>query len=100
MKTYAILRRSGWPTSSASEQAAGRSGDAADKMTDDIHRLRTYVLDEGGTTLGSICIYQATDDWAIRSHAERAVLPIDEVVEIVDTLIVNPDPAQPGRDRR
>jgi hypothetical protein len=39
-----------------------------------------------------VCIYQATGEDAIREHADRADLPVDEVVPIADTVIVRPDP--------
>lgn len=86
MKTYVILRRNAWPHPAAAEQAVGRSDQAAAQMPDTVHRVRTYVLDEGGDALGSVCIYEATDEQAIRDHADRAGLPADSVVEIVDTI--------------
>lgn len=99
MKTFAILRRDAWPTPDHAEKAVGRSDATAAEMTDDIHRLRTYVLGEGGEALGSVCIYQGTDAAAVREHAKRSGLPADEVIEVVDTLIVNPDPGAPGHPR-
>ena len=93
MKTYAILRRGAWPTPDDAEKAVVRSAAAAAEMTADIHRLRTYVLAEGATGLGSICIYQGTDAAVVREHAKRSGMPADEVIEVVDTLIDNPDPA-------
>lgn len=86
MKTYVILRRNAWPHPAAAEQAVGRSDQAAAQMPDTVHRVRTYVLDEGGDALGSVCIYEGTDEQAIRDHADRAGLPADSVVEIVDTI--------------
>jgi hypothetical protein len=40
-----------------------------------------------------VCIYQASSPEKIREHAERAGLPVDEIVEVADTVIVRPDPA-------
>ena len=37
--------------------------------------------------------YEATSPEAIREHAERAELPVDEVIAVADTVIVRPDPA-------
>ena len=51
-----------------------------------------YVIKEDGGTLGTICIYQATDVDAVREHAQRVGMPADEVLEVVDTVIVRPDP--------
>jgi hypothetical protein len=92
MNTYAILRRSGWRSGGDLEQAAERSRQVGDEqMSDDIRWIRSYVLDEGGP-VGTVCIYQATSPDAIRDHAERADLPVDEIIPVADTVIVRPDP--------
>ena len=44
--------------------------------------------------MGTICIYQATSPEAIRRHADRADLPVDEIVQVADTVIVRADPVQ------
>jgi sporulation protein YlmC with PRC-barrel domain len=50
------------------------------------------VIKEDGGTLGTICIYQATDIDTVREHAQRADMPADEVLEVADMVIVRPDP--------
>jgi hypothetical protein len=50
------------------------------------------VIKEEGGTLGTICIYQATDVEAVKEHAKRVDMPADEILEIADTVIVRPDP--------
>lgn len=93
MNTYAILRRSGWRSAAELEEAAARSLKIADEqMPDDIRWIRSYVLEEGGGTVGTVCIYQATSEEAVRDHAARADLPIDEVIPVLDTVVVRPDP--------
>jgi hypothetical protein len=93
MQLYIILRRSGWRSPADLEQAAGRSKQVADEqMPDDIRWIRSYVLDEGGGALGTVCIYQATSPEAIRKHALRADLPVDEIIAVADTVVVRPDP--------
>jgi hypothetical protein len=93
MNTYAILRRSGWRSPADLEEAAGRSSKVGDEeMPDDIRWIRSYVLEEGGGSVGTVCIYQATSPEAIRDHAGRADLPVDEIIPIADTVIVRPDP--------
>ena len=88
-----ILRRSGWRSGAELEQAAERSRQVGDEeMSDDIRWIRSYVLEEGGSAVGTVCVYQATSEEAIREHANRADLPIDEVIPLVDTVIVRPDP--------
>jgi hypothetical protein len=93
MKLYAILRRNGWRSGADLEEAAGRSTKVGNEdMPDDVRWIRSYVLDEGAGTVGTICIYQATSPEAIRKHASLADLPVDEIIEVADTVIVRPDP--------
>ncbi len=93
MDTYVILRRAGWRSADDLGQAAERSRQVGDEeMSDDIRWIRSYVLEEGGGTVGTVCIYQATSPEAIRDHASRADLPVDEVIPVADTVLVRPDP--------
>ncbi len=93
MNMYAILRRSGWRSPADLEEAAGRSAKVGDEeMADDIRWIRSYVLEEGGGSVGTVCIYEASSPEAIRDHASRADLPVDEIIPIADTVIVRPDP--------
>jgi hypothetical protein len=94
MNQYAILRRSGWKSGGDLEQAAARSTKVGDEeMSEDIRWIRSYVLDEGAGTVGTVCIYEASSPEAIRDHAKRADLPVDEIIPIADTVIVREDPA-------
>ena len=92
MDTYVILRRNGWRTADEPRDAATRSTAAADQMADDVRWIRSYVLDEPAGAVGTICVYQASSPEAIRLHAERADLPIDEIVKVAETVIVHDDP--------
>ena len=93
MNTYVILRRNGWRTGADLEAAAARSSAVGDEeMPDDIRWIRSYVLDEGDGVLGTVCIYQASSEEAIRDHASRADLPADEIIAVADTVIVREDP--------
>jgi hypothetical protein len=93
MNTYVILRRSAWQSPEELEVAAGRSAQVGDEeMSDDIRWIRSYVLKEDGGSVGTVCIYQGTSEEKIREHASRAGLAADEVIEVVDTVIVRPDP--------
>jgi thiamine biosynthesis protein ThiC len=93
MNTYVILRRSGWSSPAELQEAAGRSKQVGDEeMSDDIRWIRSYVLEEGGGSVGTVCIYQASSPEAIRAHAERADLPVDEIIPVADTVVVRPDP--------
>lgn len=93
MDTYVILRRSGWSSPAELEAAAARSTQVGDEeMSDDIRWIRSYVLEEGGGSVGTVCIYQASSPEAIREHASRADLPVDEIIAVADTVLVRPDP--------
>jgi len=93
MNPYVILRRSGWRSSADLERAAARSKAAAEQMADQVRWIRSYVLEEGGGPVGTVCIYEATGEEAIREHAGLAELPVDEVIPVADTVIVRPDPS-------
>ena len=93
MNTYVILRRSGWRSPDDLQAAAERSTKVGDEeMSEDIRWIRSYVLEEEGGSVGTVCIYQATSPEAIREHASRADLPADEIIAVADTVFVRPDP--------
>ena len=92
MDTYVILRRSGWNSVDDLGEAAERSTAEGEQMPDDIRWIRSYVLAEPSGELGTVCIYQASSPEAIRAHAYRAGLPVDEIVAVADTAIIRPDP--------
>ena len=50
------------------------------------------MLNEDSGNLGTVCIYEASSADKIREHADRADLPITEIIPIADTVIVRPDP--------
>jgi uncharacterized protein DUF4242 len=92
MDLYVILRRSGWRSPEDLQEAAERSAAEGDKMPDDIRWIRSYVLEEGGGSVGTVCIYQASSPEAIREHASAADLPVDEIIKVADTVKVREDP--------
>ena len=94
MDLYVILRRDGWRSGDELEKAAAKSSQVGDEeMSDDIRWIRSYVMAEPGEGgLGTVCIYQASSPEKIREHAERADLPVTEIIEVADTVIVRPDP--------
>jgi thiamine biosynthesis protein ThiC len=94
LDAYVILRRSGWRSPQQLEEAAARSKQVGEEeMSDDIRWIRSYVLQEDGGSVGTVCIYQASSAVAIREHAERADLPVDEIIPPADTVVVRPDPS-------
>ena len=93
MELYAILRRSGWRSPEDLGEAAARSTRVGDEeMPDDMRWIRSYVLEEGGGSVGTVCIYEATSPEAIRKHASLADLPVDEIIPVADTVVIRPDP--------
>ena len=92
MDTYVILRRAGWRTAGELEEADARSTAEGERTPEDVRWIRSYVLAEPSGELGTICLYQASSPEAIRAHAQRADLPVDEIVKVADTVIVRPDP--------
>lgn len=94
MKLYAIRRQSNWKDAGELEVAAGRSTKVGNEdMPDKVRWIRSYVVSEEDGRLGTICIYEATDEDAIREHARRADLQADSILPVVNTVVVRPDPA-------
>lgn len=93
MQQYMIRRRKAWKTPEELEAAGKRSAEVADAdFSDDIAWIRSYAISEESGELGTVCIYQATSEDAVRRHADGAGMPADEVLPIAKTLIVRPDP--------
>ena len=93
MNLYVILRRSGLAVGRDLRRLrAGRRRSATRRCPTTFAGFRSYVLDEGGGSVGTVCIYQATSPEAIREHASRAILPVDEIIPVADTVLVRPDP--------
>src|SRR5262245_4921071 len=92
MDTYVILRRDGWRTAEDLKEAADRSLAEGDNMPDDIAWIRSYVLEESDGSVGTVCIYRAASPEAIREHAGRSDLPVDEIIRVADTVVVRADP--------
>ncbi len=92
MNLYAILRRDGFVDGAALEAAAARSTQVGEDMSDDIKWIRSYVIGEKNGALGTVCIYQASSEEAIRQHAKESDLAVTEIIPILDTVVVRPDP--------
>ena len=93
MNTYVIRRERAWESPEELQATAERSKQVAeDEFPQDISWIRSYVIAEPGGSLGTVCIYQASDIDAVRNHAQRVDMPADEVLEVADTVIIRPDP--------
>ncbi|MGH2974442.1 MAG: nickel-binding protein [Solirubrobacterales bacterium] len=93
MNTYVIRREQAWQSAEELEKTAARSKQVAESdFPNDISWIRSYVISEPGGSLGTVCIYQASDVDSVKRHAERVGMPADEVLEVADTVIIRPDP--------
>jgi len=93
MNTYAIRRKHAWKSPEELAQAAAQSKQVADDdFPADIRWIRSYVIAEPDGSLGTVCIYQASDPEAVRRHAHRVGMPADEILDVVDTVVIRPDP--------
>ena len=93
LSLYVIRRTAGWNTPESLGAAAGRSKAVGDEeMSSDIRWIRSYVVQEPDGRLGTVCIYEASSPEKIGEHANRAGIPADQVMPVVDTVFVRPDP--------
>jgi sporulation protein YlmC with PRC-barrel domain len=91
MELFVIRRRHGWRTPEELQAAAERSTQEGERRGD-VRWIRSYVVAEDDGQLGTVCIYEAESEDAIRGHASDAGLPADEINKVADTVIVRPDP--------
>ncbi len=92
MKLYGILRRNGWATPEDLQVAGARSAEVGDAPGSGVRWIRSYALAEESGEVGTFCVYEGENIEAIRKHAEDSDLPCDEIVPILDTVVVRPDP--------
>jgi hypothetical protein len=93
MKLYTIRRRQAWGSPEEVQAVAKRAKEVADSdFPGEVRWIRSYVLADEDGTLGSLCVYQAVDEDAIRRHSERVGMPADEITEVLETVLVRPDP--------
>lgn len=92
MQLYGILRRNGWRTPADLQVAGERSAEVGDEPDSGVRWIRSYALQEESGEVGTFCVYEAESPERIREHAENAGLPCDEIIPILDTVIVRPDP--------
>ena len=80
MKRYVIERNvpgAGRLSASELETMSRRSCDVLRGLGADIRWIESYVTDDR-----LYCIYSASDEGAIRTHAERGGFPVDRVSEV------------------
>jgi hypothetical protein len=94
LQTYAVLRRSGWEEIAGLREAAKRAESALGWTSEEVCWVRSYFLAEADGSVGTVCIYRAASPEAVRAHAARARLPVDEIVAVTETVVVEGDPAE------
>jgi hypothetical protein len=92
MQLYVIVRRNGFASAEDLAQRGKRSAEVGDQPGSGVRWIRSYALSEESGEVGTFCIYEAESPAAIRAHARAAELPVDEIVPVLDTVIVRPDP--------
>lgn len=93
MKTFVIRRKSNWKDAAELGITAGVSARVGnEEMPDQVRWIRSYVVREADGRLGTVCIYQATNEAAIREHARRVCMSADEIISVEDTVVVREDP--------
>ena len=93
MDLYAIRRPSAWADLNELQEAGAKSAQIGnEEMSEQIRWIRSYIVEEPDGMLGSICVYQAQDVEALREHALRVGMPGNNIVPIVNSLIIRPDP--------
>jgi hypothetical protein len=91
------LRRGGWRTPDELHEALVRASAESEQLS--VEWQRSYVLAELDGSLGTVCVFDAPSPEALRLHAYRACLPIDEIVAVSDT-VARDDAAVASSDRR
>jgi hypothetical protein len=80
-----ILRRGGWRTPDELHDALERSSAESESLS--LQWLRSYVLADVDGSLGTVCVFDAPSPEAMRLHAYRAGLPVDEILAVADTFV-------------
>jgi hypothetical protein len=95
LNTYLLVSRNAWRSPEELEEAWGRAYASCElKSRRDVRWLRTYVIDEEDGRLGSICVYEAANEGAIRKHVRRAGLPLPEIKPVASELVFLTDRAR------
>lgn len=96
MDLFLIRRKGAWKTPAELEKTAAKSSQIGnDEMSDRVRWIRSYVVKEPDGTLGTLCVYQATDADSIREHARRVGMPGDDVMQVASTVVIREDPKEP-----
>ncbi len=92
MQLYHINRPWLWANAEELAATSAKSEQVVQEMSDRLRWIRSYVVREEDGRLGCVCLFQATDEEALREHGRRIGKPEMEIRPVQDTAIVNPDP--------
>ncbi len=92
MQLYVITRRNGFRDPADLEAAAGRSAAEGDKPGSGVRWIRSYAIQEESGEVGTVCVYEAESPEHIRAHARASEMIADEIIPVLDTVVVRPDP--------
>ncbi len=92
MNTYVIRRQSVGRNRDDLRDVVERSREVGDQMSEDIRWIRSYVVHEQDGSVGTVSVYQASSREKICEHAARVGLPVTEIVDVAETMLVRPDP--------
>ena len=87
-----LIHRHGFSSPQDLQEGAARSAAEGDKDGSGVRWIRSYVVPEDDGGVGTVCIYQADSPEAIRSHAAKSEIPAHEIEQVLDTVVVRPDP--------
>jgi hypothetical protein len=85
-RVFLVRRRNLCTADAAPASALARISDAPE-MGARISRLHSYAVGDDAHALGSWCLVQAVDADAVREHAARTALPIDEVTPVIGRIV-------------
>lgn len=92
-RVHLIRRRSAWNGDAEVERAAAAARHVADiDMPLQVSWLRSHIVNEHDGALGSVCLFQAIDTEALTGHAQRAGLPVDEIVPVLGRIVFRQEP--------
>ena len=92
MNTYVIRQRSVGRNRDDLRDVVERSREVGNQMSEHIRWIRSYVVRERDGTVGTVSVYQASSREKICEHAARVGLPVTEIVDVAETMLVRPDP--------
>ncbi|MES2959359.1 MAG: nickel-binding protein [Pseudomonadota bacterium] len=92
-KVYLVWRRGvGRDPSQLAQRLSTARRIADEDMPRQVSWLRSYALREDeGDALGTACLYQAVDPGALREHALRAGLPVEEITPVFGRIVFRED---------